>query len=367
MVELNPHILSKLRQDFFKSPFFKKRILDEEYYAAIETKAQLIVDKYKEAANHLLEVCPQKDIEDVDIAYRLEPQLSGITDISQDVLKAPKFGGIPDMMNWFDFTYKHPEKKKEPIKRVISRTWPLCSCCHKPLRFLGQINMGEWAIALHLLTYETWGGTEEYDIYHQLSPLGSGNINNLGHTVRSCERWYYLLYCNCQNQDNPNSNAVVLTKNIFRPEPSSVPNLVLGNACLWSEEEYKKAVNDFMHEHDIHPETPREPVIPLQFIEDLKILFDLEGVIPDQVRNNTFKHSLFKRKGSYQLFGAPESQQNEARYMCTYGRDRYRLHRQAPVITWGDQEGKKTFQMYGCFRCIGQGGKVWGRVDSSYT
>ena len=102
-VEWNPHIINKSnlvknvhpKEDFNTAEKNKKAfIFLEKYNAARELIAQITKSSFPNVAVASA---------DNTLAYRLEPQLSDITDFNKDILAAPKFGGIPDMTWWHSF------------------------------------------------------------------------------------------------------------------------------------------------------------------------------------------------------------------------------------------------------------------------
>jgi len=417
-VELNPHIIN--RELFVKNLTNKsvekhceKRIITEnDKSLIIKDKAALFLKRYNDARAFIYSVTKNSAARasaDRDLAYRLEPQLSGITDFNKDILEAPKFGGIPDMTWWYSFCIDNAEmgdgRKTQTLDDSIKNHWPVCGCCHKPMWFLGQLDITVWSQVIHLMTFEKLNKSE--DLYSQMSGLGSGNQVGLDSNVH--DTWWFLFYCDCFNYGFQSSSAAVMLKNKFKGYGRTLKEIekeLSGDidekrkkyleitrdmhaydkeeGCLWPEKEYCKAVEKFMEENKIHPEmidktTCENPgKIPLQFIKDYEIRFDLDyrewlgDDLYDKIYYGTKKQAkeLFGNNGTYQLFGRPRSQQTEPRYMCSFGYEGsgWKIHRMAPIINWDDSEHDMTRQMYGCFRCKdNQCDTVWSRMDHSCT
>lgn len=391
-IEWNPHIIDKINDN--KS----------------SEKTTLFLEKYQRARD-IISAFP-KSPDPIPLAYRLSPQLSDITDFNQDVLGLPKFGGIPDMSWWFSFTVdfsvmyqgKQGKHKTQDLKETIKKSWPVCCCCHKPLRFLGQVEISEWARVIHSLTCTNYAEKEyQQNSSYKISGLGSGDKVGLN---SGSDLWWYIFFCDCwENYDVESSSAAIILKNKYRPVRNSFLQEKLKNSdlskeeklecealldivgpdkdkCLWPEEEYKAAVESFMEESNIHPETFKSDSgmgkIPLQFLEDFHLRFDIDypNVIHDDIYDYLYygskmkEENIFGINGEYQFFGRPHSQQEEPRFMCSYGREfnGFNIHRQAPIICWDDSERDMTHQMYGCLRCShSQTDTVWARMDHSCT
>jgi hypothetical protein len=407
MIEWNPHIINEINNGAVE------KLCEEE-----QEKSTLFLNKYKRAGE--LTAKAQDTLKSVPanrtpLAYRLEPRLSDITDFNNDVLLSPKFGGIPDMTWWYSFVIDHGKmegKETQKLDENIKEHWPVCGCCHKPLWFLGQVNMTDWARVIHLLTYEDIA-KEEYQKnnrhFYQLSGLGSGD--KVGLNLLSHDLWWYFFYCDCFNYNIESSSAVVLLRYKFKGF-KDVPDFLVKELekkdlsdkekiqleslkkmldpkekekCLWPIEDYCKAVEKFMEENKIHPEKIKPDdgtcgKIPLQFINGFDLRFDIDypGVIHEDLYETLYygdnkpEKDIFGSSGPYSLFGRPHSQQEEPRYVCSYGYDNsfdgWKIHRMAPIICWNDSEHDMTRQMYGCFRCVdSQSNTVWAKMDHSCT
>lgn len=426
-VEWNPHIINEINNEavekICKDKFLLRPIKEVE---PMKEKAAEFLLKYSRAKEMLYSFpkSPFKIKSHIPLAYRLEPQLSDITDFNNDNLASPKFGGVPYMTWWYSFCYDKAEiegqesqkegQESQKLDENIKENWPICGCCHKPLWFLGQIDITEWAQVIHLLTYEDlkkgkklkdWEKRDRH--YHQLSGLGSGDKVNLNLT--SHDLWWYFFYCDCFNFNIESSSAVVLLKPKFQgllSDPNFLlkelekPNLsekrrreieALKNLrgpdkekCLWPIEEYYEAAVKFMKENERHPEfiDSRDTCgkVPLQFIKNFKLHFDLDypGMISDDLydafiyndEKDPEREDIFAGYSTYSLFGRPRSQQQEPRYVCSFGYEgeSWKIHRMAPIICWDDSKHDMTRQMYGCFRCVDtQSDTVWARMDNSCT
>jgi len=411
-IELNPHIIGRLRKNAVKD-FCKKNHLEEEESTPYLKKATEFLNKYDRVCE-LVSGTPSNPFKGrIPIAYRLEPRLSDITAFKDDVLDLPKFGGIPDMSWWFRFVHDQgkmlEEKKTQTLEESIAGYWPRCSCCHRHLMFLGQIDVTEWTRVIHAFTYRKRGeGSNVYDHYDQISGLGSSKV--VGLDSLSHRKWWYIFFCNCVDFDNPSSDAVIIQKNKFTrsaiatgkikdkikkfKEKAKTPQEIemvkkiemieeftKPDTCLWSEDEYRKGVEDFMIRNKIHPDhfTAENGTgkIPLRFVKDFDLRFDIDidyyGAYDDQIYDNFYEFQksekdIFGRNSPYSLFGSPRSQQDEPRYMCTFGYEAKRIHRKAPVIAWDDVDRDLTRQMYGCLRCKGQeSDTIWAKMDDSCT
>jgi hypothetical protein len=419
-VEWNPHIINKINKGAVEKLCKDKSLLRPIKKAVpMKEKAVEFLLRYNRAKEMLCSFpkSPFKVESHVPIAYRLEPQLSDITDFNNDVLASPKFGGVPDMTWWFSFCFdkaKIEDQETQKLDENIKEHWPICGCCHKPLWFLGQMDITEWAQVIHLLTYddpkkgeklEDWEKSDRH--YYQLSGLGSGDKVNLNLT--SHDLWWYFFYCDCFNFNIESSSAVVLLKHKFQGSTSTLDFLLkklkepdlseekgkeieaiidMGKPdkerCLWPIDEYYEAVEKFMRENERHPELidPRDTCgkVPLQFIKNFKLHFDLDypGMISDDLYDafyyDTYKDperkDIFGGNSTYSLFGSPRSQQTEPRFVCSFGYEEegWKIHRMAPIICWNDNEHDITRQMYGCFRCVdSQSDTVWARMDNSCT
>lgn len=414
MVEWNPHIINKINKKAVEK-LCKKEAQLRDSEKSIKEKTVIFLQKYNEASNiiHSLPKTSFKVNQRIPLAYKLNPQLSDITD--KDILALPKFGGIPDMTWWYSFVIDYGKvegKETQKLYNNIEKEWPICGCCHKPMRFLGQIDITDWARVIHLLTYED-RTTEEYQKndrhYYQISGLGSGNQNGL--TNISHDLWWYFFYCDCFNYGVEGYSAVILLKHKFQGFKGGIPNYISDmlkvkdlddktrkhfeevkkvydpverDKCLWPKEEYRATVEEFMEKNNVHPEMAKSDQgtgkIPLQFVKGFDLGFDLDfpGVIHDDLYGAIYYgakkqyQDIFGHRGTYQLFGRPSSQQEEPRYMCSYGYDQgfhgYKLHRKAPLICWDDFECDMTRQMYGCLRCTdSECDTVWAKMDNSCT
>ncbi|KKQ99151.1 MAG: hypothetical protein UT24_C0027G0003 [Candidatus Woesebacteria bacterium GW2011_GWB1_39_12] len=79
----------------------------------------------------------------LDLAFRFDVQTESM---SSDNLKESKFGGLPNFENFFSH--------EETAEQFVNRHWPRCGVCHKPMQFIGQVDLSDWLWAIHSITLQ---------------------------------------------------------------------------------------------------------------------------------------------------------------------------------------------------------------------
>ncbi|MHA2045690.1 MAG: hypothetical protein ACW99G_12910 [Candidatus Thorarchaeota archaeon] len=285
----------------------------------------------------------------VPLAYRLDVLTEAGVSLKKDVLSADKFGGIPDLTDDYWFSYVNAERDDSiDMDRFFELVWPKCDCCDKHMKFIGQTNLADEKFVISLLTERNVGLREKMSAFGWLeSRREPENMRNS----------YY--YCPCNNWDSWNSDAYVSRQHVWSEEvfPKNKENVA----------EYRKKATAFMEKHELH--NLKDEVL---MVAGYDLNFDLDDEIGEKVGLGQYEYSelgwdvrdLYKPDTYYTLYGKPASQQVPKR---PYDPNSYGcLFRQAPILSWDDDDDDMTHQMYGNMR-IRSVENVKGWMDSSCT
>jgi hypothetical protein len=329
---------------------------------------------FKERYAHAQSLVPGEHL-----LYRLDPQTAPSQDAVSD-FTAARFGGLPDLRRFFHahgYRDKTDEKRYEkewraymlspmdpnrppqpeptkvnlpPIAEWVEKMWPRCNCCHKPMEFIGQLELTDWQVAILQATYFLPEEMEFKSWVKEAAYTGAANKRMVEHV--SCYRtWMYFFKCEYRHWEEPNSDARVMIAMVQTNPRDNEPDIP-----AWTDEQFHAAVAAFTSEHQI------QEIDPL-LVTDYALKFDVEEHTGWELRKA--HPEVFDSDCNFQLFGEARSQQDPKRYLCTnsYGGPHY----QAPLLSWDDNENDITHQMYGCPRCVGIEHTIWGKMDSSNT
>lgn len=411
-VELNPNIVKKTRSIRKEKPFRSFSFIN-------------ITDssgKYLKVLQHMRDIKQahaeaKKLAQKFPIAFRLEPV---VEIMKRDNIHVEKFGGIPNLQWFFSViectpkkevdkysdacgkNIKHKMKPNFPtVDKFIDKKWPRCKCCNQPMKFIAQLELQDWLIAIHELTLITktkWSSYSGFGHTYPLTNLYPFYINK-----------YLFFFCDNGHWDEPNSDALCMIEHIRSRVPEewdeslgpkdmyrfhkgmqeqNDAKIEKGKTCgthdspPWTDKEFIVAARKFIRKHkllrgnrkyDISTPIVKRKVIGYNIRFDLeadhsKMKYDTpESALYDKLNYYNEEYPLFSSKGDFQLFGAPKSQQTEKRYMCQNSHPI--VHRMNPLISWNDEEHDLTNQFYGCMKCLWfeSNDIIFGKMDTSCT
>jgi len=327
---------------------------------------------------------------DVPLAYRLEPTTVAST---RDNIWVPKFGGLPDL--YHEYFYKSAEydykKNKASIthwtpEEYVEHKWPRCKCCGKPLIFIGQLEFTAWLNAIHHLTLTV--DKSNHECFWK-SGVGCTQVFGKYDTARTWMKFWYCPAAGCSHFSDygvPAAAVTYETRTNYAPldlrkfkkgpgldrlkETERGMRRVRNGDAPWPKRAYGKALRAFAKEHKIER-------MPVELIHEsgYNLRFDLDPKEHISWRSKLGKKlekffdklpPLFKKDGDFQLFGTPDSQQADRRYICNIRWPK--PHATAPLLNWTDNAQDVTHQMYGCLGCAGQDSRlIHCKMDSSCT
>ena len=234
-------------------------------------------------------------------------------------LSDAKFGGVPDLTNYYLF-------KKDQFN--TKKIWPRCGCCHKYMRFIAQVDLYPWLLPIHALTgqYRNDGpSNDEYGVYSSV-----GNFNMVQHPSIFQSHFLHIFMCpdSGQHWDNPNFDAAAIcTKKYvdavdapeFQIDYDAYYQSLPVKATLFKPDKISKV--DFKISADC------------SYDDD-----DIEDIMDDNREIFNTYHDEFD------MFGIPRSQQEPKRYNTT---NSYIPQSQmTPLLAFNHPEDDFTYQIY---------------------
>ncbi len=335
----------------------------------------------------------------VPLAYALYPKLEPMP---EDDLGAEKIGGLPDIRQFYwanNIRQPGQETNMEnpPFESrlgALAKHWPVCGACRKPMTFICQIDLTDWALAIHALTSgRTFDeGSPEY------WRSGLGLTRNLGGSVH--RGWWYIFACRDASShfDNPNCDAHVWIEKRYVPLKIDIPGL------QWTDSEERgvdpetarKLVEAFYQStstqvlsvdgkpviestagHDLASETAEsygftftpKKIVGFDIGWEFDSGVDVDWELSEEIRKIIDKNQdVFGCGSGFSLFGAPASQQEERRYWTLRGQgSSTQPCRMAPLLKFHDRDHDMTYQIYVDALGDFHGYNLYGKVDASCT
>jgi hypothetical protein len=315
----------------------------------------------------------------VPLAYALYPKLEPLT---ADELGAMKFGGLPDIRH-FHWLNNISDKGQGQVKAdpsfddrllALARHWPTCACCHRPMKFIGQMDLTDWALAIHALTSEVHEG-QDADSWRS----GLGLTRTFGGARRG---WWYFFACSDASThfDNPSMDCHVWIERRYVPFKINRPGYQVNEERGLDEETARKLVEAFYegipareNDEDDH-EQGAWPLCEPQKIVGFDIGWELDPAVGGWSLSDTMRElmeeneEVFGKGNAFTLFGSPRSQQVERRYWTVSGNGRgMGPQRMAPLLHFDDKVHDVTYQLYADMLGDFYGCNIYGKIDASCT
>lgn len=326
------------------------------------------ITKYNKAVELLRAIPGSKKLfaPGVPLAPALFPKFEAM---EADDIGVEKFGGLPNL--YYQWLYK-PERRNANLEGM----WPRCGNCHTYMSFLGQIDFGDWWETIHRLTCD---GDRNFS-YSSVG-LGEDHMRDISMYERDRTTWAFWVCANaCEHYYNSQFDAHVWTDHepIYSDEMLTLikerkPDPEVRAKKLAAAHE---VAGNFYTDHNIkHVITDKKKVIGFEMRFDLDfgiepwntVSYKLEDLI-EKVQEKNPDIFAYSHGRQFKIFGAPESQQEQARYFGV-GYRQVHPYRLSPILCWDDEERDMTHQMYADVHHFdGEGRRdMFGKMDSSCT
>ncbi len=372
----NPHIVSRLR----RTPTLSKMgelILarDQSQVEVLQHLANTFQERFRRA---------KQAAGDLPIVYRLDVITE--EDANDDISRS-KIGGMPNLNAvYFPDIDRDTYRAIRPrVDTFVRRVWPRCPACEQSMIFVGQFALSNWLFVIHMLTYTASTSGRRW---------GSSGVSSyrlaMDHFGEMYQSWLFLFMCGDNHCYHTVPDALIWGRNV---ENVKATRRLYRNISKMEHKLGYKNISDviqrrrqpvYTYKLDVLrraverlslPAGERIFTIPKLRVVDFELRFDID-LGDKEFSGNSWEKieqaeardpDVFRREGDFQLFGSPQSQQQQHRPVCT---NRYpRPHHMAPLLSWSSPDQDMTHQIYGCMACHGhdQGEKVWGIVDNSCT
>ena len=376
--------------------------IDDPLYMAGKT----FIDRYNQAVGAIAKADKKKLLTKtygvIPLAPRLDVKLGKVQKSSVENVSKAKWGGYPELRNWYYIDQRHMSAPKGhpgegrsnyenpgiTLEQALKQYWPKCQCCGRPMTFLGQFDLNEWGQVLEYFTLEnnpdSWNGKDNHNWFDHNA---SSSFPSLNYRRR-------ILYfsCGCFSYGIFGADSAIIEagwygddgmfKDIdldFRGRPYTEPAEdasqndkdqyrmhLRKKANVVTDAEYVKALKKALPKRCFQAEE--------QLVEDMTIGFDLDtvrhyavygatdmAVMPDNDITDDLEDFTESTEGNFLstnngygtnadlcLFGAPRSQQTEKRVLDP--RYTHNPHRLRPLICWNDRKYDQCHQMYGSLK-----------------
>jgi hypothetical protein len=280
-----------------------------------------IENKFKQIISSFENACKVNQSKDL-LAFKLEIKTEKSENLYTD------FGGKPD------FRIYEREIKNESADAFVNRLWPKCGFCHKPMTFVGQIDLGDWLYAFH-----SFMATKDRNQY--VSPFGKfiGIESDLLYF-----RYLSFWFCNEPHFfvfNNANACAKI-----------SKYKDILSESLTFFGRDLQPAVNFFYDKSISGPEETKdernEVYIPKEMITDIEIKWDI--ITNDFNRQwstyNRYPELFMTDRNSYVLFGADVLQSESPSFISQRRNSSGDPIPMMPIINWRSRRSNITNQLY---------------------
>lgn len=367
---LNPHIVNALPSGMTADTSELRTS------PSVAAKLQAIAKSHEAAATAILSAIPELTAvfpKGLPLAYALYPKLKRMP---VDDLAANKFGGIPDLRRtfWLQQSQRSHRQSQESgtleryRERIILKRWPRCPCCNTPMKFVAQLDLSDWTLALHTLT-----ARPDPDYGVPQSGLGIAEQYYVHRT------WWYIYMCTNSHFNTPDSDALLQIERepVQLEEFEGFGSSRSSQKPALCDEEYRSLMQRVLASticdtttvgtevlsecsHRLSDPEDRMTIEPQQVtgfelrwhLETEQVMpgsdFSLSWELEEKLEEVQEAHQeLFLSAEPYQLFGKPRSQQQERRPWAQTGYSTFGPgRRMSPLLAFNFDNADVTAQIY---------------------